>query len=104
MARLMMVVGDMQVSVAPVPGSISDALLSVPLPDEHPLMVGDHEVVFFETGVGRNKDAVCAKIMGEADALDVVGLWMLLETPNERPEHRAKILAMMGEDMKAFLP
>lgn len=117
MARLMLSVGDMQVSVQPVPGSVSGSPDFAALPDDHPLKAGDHEVVFYETGLDRG-DEVCSKIMGEAEALEVVGLWLTLETEREMAIEnsygalaegvvklaRVRLRELMGLGIQAFLP
>lgn len=122
MARLMLSVGDMQVSVSPIPGSIgADPSLQAAfaqMPDDHPLKAGDHEVLFYEIDVGGKRDEVCSAILGEAEALEVVGLWLTLETEREGKIEenlgvlakgvistaRARLHALFGSGIAPFLP
>lgn len=109
MARLMLSVGDMQVSVQPIPGSVSESPAFAKLDDDHPLKAGDHEVMFYENS-GKYDDSVVTKVLSECDALEVVGLWLTLETPSERDgsaggfDTRARLEHLMGEEIEAFLP
>lgn len=118
MAHLMLTVGDMQIVVNPIPG---DALKAVRLllPDGHPLAVGDHVVTFYENlGHSFRDDTTCSATMGEAQALEVVGLWLTLETEREAtimqnlgamvegviPTAIVRLQELMGDDITEFLP
>lgn len=107
MARLMLIVGDMQVSVQPVPGSVSGQLLHLNLPDDHPLMAGDHEVVFYETGIGPGaKDNCVSAVMGENDALLLVSAWLQVDAgPAFYEQVEVALKAAFGEqDIRWLLP
>lgn len=111
MAMLMLNVGDLQITVHPdgVEEAYAPEFAAVwdKLPDNHPLKVGDHRVTFYEIARPED-DTVCVARLGEADALEVVGLWLTLETERElkieNPSARARLIALMGKDIKRFLP
>jgi hypothetical protein len=89
---MMLSIGDVQVSVQPVPGSISESMIEwakrVGIPTsqvmDHPLFVGDHEVTFYEVGYGSGGDHWISAITSEVKALNLVASWMVCdEGPGE---------------------
>lgn len=100
MARMMLSIGDVQVSIQPVPGSINERLIEcckemgVPTSQmvDHPLFAGDHEVTFYEVGYGSGGDHFLSAIMGENAALQLVAAWLAVD---EGPtEHDAAVEAL----------
>lgn len=100
MARLMLSIGDVQVSVQPIPGSINERMMdwckSVGIPAtqiaDHPLLAGDHEVTFYEIGYGSGGDHFISGLMGENAALQLVAAWLMVD---EGPtEHDAAVEAL----------
>lgn len=87
MARMMLQIGDIQVSVQPVPGSISTTLVewarSIGIPTsqvvDHPLFAGDHEVTFFETDPIGREDHYLHAITSEVGALNLVAKWIMVD-------------------------
>jgi hypothetical protein len=108
MARLMLSVGDFQASVQPIPGSVTNNPVFEALPDDHPLKVGDHEVMFWEINPDGGKDNYVSKICGENEALQMVAAWLQVDEvlpSGEGPGKRARqyLIEQLGEEIAGWM-
>lgn len=100
----MLTVGDLHVSIAPVPGSVSDLVREFSIPAGHPLAAGDHQIEFFETDIRRRKDNFCSRVCSENEALMIAAAWLMCdETPESRALAEMLLVRYFGEGVCGWL-